>query len=132
MAEGRRMTAADVVAGVLAGDHGDFVREAVAVVTRELMETEISIEVGAGLGEVAPDAPVAHRNGYRPRPWETRVGEIELLIPRKRPGPAYFRRFWNPGDGLSRRSPLWCWRRMSTASQPERWTALSSSSGSAG
>jgi hypothetical protein len=32
MVEGRRMTAADVVAGVLAGEHGDFVREAVAVV----------------------------------------------------------------------------------------------------
>ena len=29
---------------------------------------------------------VTHRNGYRPRAWETRVGEIELLIPRKRSG----------------------------------------------
>jgi transposase-like protein len=31
MAEVGRMTAADVVAGVLAGEHGDFVREAVAL-----------------------------------------------------------------------------------------------------
>jgi hypothetical protein len=38
----------------------------------------------AGLGEVAPDARVTHRSGYRPRPWETRVGEIELMIPRTR------------------------------------------------
>ena len=46
MAEARRMTAADVVAGVLAGEHGDFVREAVALVARELMEAEITPEVG--------------------------------------------------------------------------------------
>jgi putative transposase len=95
MAEVRRMTAADVVAGVLAGEHGDFVREAVAVVARELMEAEVSAEVGAQLGEVAPDARVTHRNGYRPRPWETRVGEIELLIPRTRNG-SYFPSFLEP------------------------------------
>jgi transposase-like protein len=90
------MTAADVVAGVLAGEHGDFVMEAVALVARELMEAEVSAEVGAELGEVAPDVRSTHRNGYRPRPWETRVGEIELLIPRKRQGPAYFPSFLEP------------------------------------
>jgi putative transposase len=95
MAEGRRMTAADVVAGVLAGEHGDFVREAVGLVARELMEAEISLEVGAELGEVS-ESRVTHRNGYRPRPWETRVGEIELLIPRKREGAAYFPSFLEP------------------------------------
>ncbi len=83
MAEGHRMTTADVVAKVMAGEHGDFVREAVALVARELMEAEISFEVGAERGEVSPER-LTHRNGYRPRPWETRVGEIELLIPRKR------------------------------------------------
>jgi transposase-like protein len=89
------MTAVDVVAGVLAGEHGDFVREAVALVARELMEAEISLEVGAELGEVS-ESRVTHRNGYRPRPWETRVGEIELLIPRKREGAAYFPSFLEP------------------------------------
>jgi putative transposase len=95
MAEVRRMTAADVVAGVLAGEHGDFVREAVAVVARELMEAEVSAEVGAQLGEVAPEARSTYRNGYRARPWETRVGEIELLIPRTRQG-SYFPSFLEP------------------------------------
>src|SRR3954454_8928387 len=95
MAEGRRMTPADVVAQVMAGEHGDFVREAVALIARELMEAEVSAEVGAELGEVSADR-VTHRNGYRPRPWETRVGEIELLIPRKRSGPAYFPSFLEP------------------------------------
>jgi putative transposase len=95
MAEATRMTTADVVAKVMSGEHGDFVREAVALVARELMEAEISVEVGAERGEASAER-VAHRNGYRPRPWETRVGEIELLIPRKRQGPAYFPSFLEP------------------------------------
>ncbi len=56
MAEATRMTTADVVAKVMAGEHGDFVREAVALVARELMEAEITVEVGAERGEVAPSA----------------------------------------------------------------------------
>jgi putative transposase len=95
MAEGQRMTTAELVAKVMAGEHGDFVREAVALIAHELMEAEISAEVGAELGEVSSQR-VTHRNGYRPRPWETRVGQIELLIPRKRPGPAYFPSFLEP------------------------------------
>ena len=69
--------------------------EAVVLVARELMEAEISEQVGAERGEVAPEARVTHRNGYRPRPWETRVGEIELLIPRTRQG-SYFPSFLEP------------------------------------
>ncbi len=59
------------------------------------MEAEISAEIGAELGEVAPEARVTHRNGYRPQPWESRVGEIELLVPRKRQG-SYFPSFLEP------------------------------------
>src|SRR6201984_3183933 len=95
MAEGHRMTTADVVAKVMAGEHGDFVREAVALIAHQLMEAEISAEVGAELGEVSAER-ITHRNGYPPRPLETRVGEGELLIPRKRQGPAYFPSFLEP------------------------------------
>ncbi len=95
MAEVQRMTTADVVAKVMAGEHGDFVRDAVALVARELMEAEVSAEVGAELGQVSSER-LTHRNGYRPRGWETRVGEIELLIPKKRQGPAYFPSFLEP------------------------------------
>ena len=73
MAEGHSMTVADVVAGVLAGEAGDFLREAVELVARELMEAEISAEIGAGHGEVSAERST-HRNGYRPRVWETRPG----------------------------------------------------------
>ena len=95
MAEGHSMTVADVVADVLAGEAGDFLREAVELVARELMEAEISAEIGAARGEVSAERRT-HRNGYRPRPWETRVGEIELAIPRARSGPAYFPSFLEP------------------------------------
>jgi transposase-like protein len=67
----------------------------VAIVARELMEAEVSVEIGAGRGEVSAER-LTHRNGYRPRGWETRVGEIELAIPRKRSGAAYFPSFLEP------------------------------------
>jgi transposase-like protein len=68
------MTVADVVARTRDGRLEDFVREAVVLVARELVEAEISAEIGAELGEVAPDVPITHRDGYRARAWETRVG----------------------------------------------------------
>jgi len=89
------MTVADVVQRMLAGEHGDFVREAVELVARELMEAEISHEIGAERGEVSSER-TTHRNGYRSRAWETRVGEIDLLVPRKRQGAAYFPSFLEP------------------------------------
>ena len=95
MAEGYSMTVAAVVADVLAGEAGDFLREAVELVARELMEAEISAQLGAARGEVSAER-TSHRNGYRPRGWETRVGELELAIPRARSGPAYFPSFLEP------------------------------------
>jgi transposase-like protein len=95
MVEEQRMTVADVVAQVRDGRLEDFVREAVVLVVRELMEAEISAQIGAELGEIAPENRATHRNGYRPRPWETRVGDIDLLIPRKRHG-SYFPSFLEP------------------------------------
>ena len=95
MAESQRMTTAEVVAKTMMDEHADFVREAVAMVAAELMEAEISTEIGAGRGEVCPERQT-HRNGYRPRLWETRVGELELAIPRKRDGSSYFPSFLEP------------------------------------
>ena len=65
------------------------------LIARELMEAEVSEQIGVGLGEVATAVRSTYRNGYRPRPWETRVGEIELLIPRVRQG-SYFPSFLEP------------------------------------
>ena len=110
MAEERRMTVADVVANVLAGEHGDFVREAVAIVARELMEAEISAEIGAARGEASLER-TTHRNGYRSRGWETRVGEVELAIPRKRSGAAYFPSFLEPRRRSEQATSRSCSRR---------------------
>jgi putative transposase len=95
MAERQSMTTREVVAKTLLDEHADFLKEAVAMVAAQLMDAEISGEIGAGRGEVSPER-ATHRNGYRPRAWETRVGEIELQIPRKRSGSAYFPSFLEP------------------------------------
>ena len=95
MAEGQSMTSAEVVAKTLMDEHVDFLGDAVALVAREVMEAEIIREIGAGKSEVSSER-VTHRNGYRPRLWETRVGEFELAIPRKRDGSSYFPSFLEP------------------------------------
>ena len=95
MAEGHSMTAAERAAKTLLTEHADVLRDAVATVVAQLMEAEISAEIGAAHSEVSADR-LTYRNGYRPRPWETRVGELELLIPRKRSGEAYFPSFLEP------------------------------------
>jgi transposase-like protein len=95
MAEDRMMTPADVVARAMAGEHGDLLRDAVALVVRELMDAEVATLTGAARGERTPER-VTNLNGYRERAWETRVGEIELAIPRTRSGPAYFPSFLEP------------------------------------
>jgi putative transposase len=95
MAESNSMTSAGVIAKALIEEHSDFLRESVAMIAAEIMEAEIARQVGAGKGEVS-DARSTHRNGYRPRPWATRVGEIELAVPRKRSGESYFPSFLEP------------------------------------
>ncbi len=95
MAESQSMTTAEVVEKVMESEHADFLREAVALVAAQLMEAEITAEIGAAKGEVSLER-ATHRNGYRPRAWETRVGELELLVPRKRSGEAYFPSFLEP------------------------------------
>jgi transposase-like protein len=70
------------------------VRESVAWVVAELMEAEVAGQIGAELGEVSGER-VTQRNGYRPRPWDTRAGEIELAIPKLRQG-SYFPSFLHP------------------------------------
>ena len=95
MAESQSMTSAGVVAKALIEEHSDFLRESVAMIAAEIMEAEIARQIGAGKGEVS-EARSTHRNGYRPRPWATRVGEIELAVPRKRSGESYFPSFLEP------------------------------------
>jgi putative transposase len=97
MAEDRRMTAAQVVDKLMSSEHADVVRESVAWMVAELMEVEVCGQIGAELGEVSGER-VTQRNGYRPRPWDTRAGAIELAIPKLRQG-SYFPSFLHPRRG---------------------------------
>src|SRR5438093_6012983 len=89
MAGAKSMTAADVVEWLRSQEGADLVRESLRWLVQELMEAEVSEQIGARLGERRPDDRATHRNGYRPRRWDTRAGEIELQIPKLRQG-SYF------------------------------------------
>ena len=87
MAEGHRMTAArEAVEQMLASEHGDVLRDSVAFMVRELIEAELAARIGAEHGERVPERRTTQRNGYRYRDWDTRVGTIELAIPKLRRG----------------------------------------------
>jgi putative transposase len=64
----------------------DFLRGGVRTLAQALMEVEVAAQVGAEHGERAPDRRVTHRNGYRARDWDTRVGTVELQVPKLRHG----------------------------------------------
>ena len=70
------------------GAQDEVVRELLAHVAERLMEFEIEQHTGAGHGERSPDRSNS-RNGYRDRLWETRVGSVDLRIPKLRRG-SYF------------------------------------------
>ena len=53
------------------------------------MEAEVTELTGVPHGERDPERRLTRRNGYRERRWDTRVGTIELAIPRVRDG-SYF------------------------------------------
>jgi putative transposase len=76
------------------GADADLVRELLAFASERLMAAEVDQLTGAAAGVRSPDR-INHRNGYRERGWETRVGRIELAIPKLRKG-SYFPAFLEP------------------------------------
>jgi len=94
MADPQSMSVAEAASKFLCGEQADVVREAVRTVVAELMELEIAELTGAARYERSPER-ASHRNGYRQRGWDTRVGSLELAIPRLRSG-SYFPSFLEP------------------------------------
>src|SRR5438105_8080343 len=84
MADELRLALVDVLrkAGV---EQADFLREGVRVLAQEFMEMELAAHLGAERHERTTER-TGYRNGYRERPWDTRVGTIELQVPRVRDG----------------------------------------------
>jgi transposase-like protein len=72
----------------------DWLRAVVERVVQELMEAEVSAQIGAGRYERTEER-TTQRNGYRHRPWDTRVGTLELAIPKLRAG-SYFPSWLEP------------------------------------
>jgi putative transposase len=69
-----------------AGGDVDILREGVRILAQAIMEAEVGELTGVAKGERDPERRLTHRNGYRERRWDTRVGTIELAIPRVREG----------------------------------------------
>jgi len=73
---------------------GDLLRELGQLVLQRLMEAEADARCGASRHERSPER-VNHRNGYRERALETRLGTLDLKIPKLRSG-SYFPSFLEP------------------------------------
>ncbi len=68
----------------MAGDV-DFLRDGVRILGQTLMDLEVSQHLRAEKNERTPEH-AGHRNWYRSRQWDTRVGTVELQVPRVRDG----------------------------------------------
>lgn len=64
---------------------GDVLRELLSTMIHALMNAEVDVLCGARHGERSAER-TNHRNGYRSRPFDTRVGTLDLAIPRVRQG----------------------------------------------
>lgn len=72
----------------------DFLRQLSQAVLQQLMEADVSNLIGADLHERSGER-TAYRNGYRERPLHTRLGTLELQVPKLRSG-SYFPAFLEP------------------------------------
>lgn len=79
---------------VLVEQHGDFLRELLKTALKLVMEAEVATRCGAGFGE-RNEGRQNRRNGYRERDFETRMGTVDLAIPKLRQG-TYFPTFLEP------------------------------------
>ncbi len=83
-----RMTLLELLNKAEQGADPSFLRDGLRLLVQELMEAEVTQLVGAAPYERTESRTTA-RNGYREREWDTRVGTLELQIPKLRQG-SYF------------------------------------------
>lgn len=85
MADDLRMALVELLDKAHLDGDVDFLRDGVRVLSQALMELEVSHQLGAERHERTPQRS-GQRNGYRERQWDTRVGTIDLRVPRVRAG----------------------------------------------
>ena len=69
----------------LMAEDKDFLREIVRETMQQLLEVEMTDTLGAGPGERTEER-LGYRAGHYPRTLVTRVGKLELRVPRDRDG----------------------------------------------
>jgi putative transposase len=88
MADQLRIGLSELLRKAMIDQDADFLKEGVRVLSQALMEMEVEEYVGAARHERSPGR-TGQRNGYRERSWDTRVGTVDLKVPRVRDG-GYF------------------------------------------
>ena len=83
MADELRIGLSELLRKAMIEQDASFLKEGVRVLSQALMEMEVEEHVGAGRHERSPGR-TGRRNGYRQRNWDTRVGTVELKVPRVR------------------------------------------------
>ena len=94
MADTVSMALAELVRKAEAEGDVDFLRDGVRVLSQALMELEVAQHLGAERYERAAERR-GERNGYRDRQWDTRVGTLDLRVPRVRDG-SFFPSLFEP------------------------------------
>ena len=85
MADSLRMALQELLRKAELEQDADFLRDGAQALAQALMELELSQHLGAERYERSPERR-GERNGYRDRIWDTRVGTLELRVPRVRDG----------------------------------------------
>ncbi len=88
MADDLRMALMELIRKAGMEKDPSFLRDGVRVLSQALMELEVDQHLGAEKYERTVER-AGQRNGHRERDWDTRVGTIELQVPRVRDG-SYF------------------------------------------
>lgn len=85
MADDLRMALTNLLRKAKMAGDVDFLRDGVRILGQTLMDLEVSQHLRAEKHERTPER-AGQRNGYRTRQWDTRVGTVELQVPRVRDG----------------------------------------------
>jgi putative transposase len=76
-------------------DDGDFLKTVAETALQRIMDYDVENVIGAAPHERSPER-LTYRNGYRERTLETRLGTLDLKVPKLRSGASYFPAFLEP------------------------------------
>jgi putative transposase len=94
MADDLRMGLEELLRKTALDGDADSLRAGVRMLSQALLEAAVTQHVGAERHKRSPER-TGQRSGYRERQWDTRVGSIDLRVPRVRDG-SFFLSFLEP------------------------------------